>query len=101
LERQAMVTMSFVSEQDKRGRTGKTVKSELAMANVNVTLFEFSKSIVEHNLEDERGKLLNLASPVDLQKLDPRVGQEINQLITKYNRLDEEYDVEEGDGQGN
>jgi hypothetical protein len=98
LERQSMITMSFIQEQEK-GTKNKVTKSELAAANVQVTVFEFTKSIVDHNLEDEGGRKLNLATPADIQRLDPRVGQEIGRLISKYNRLDEE--EEDGDDAGN
>lgn len=92
IERQSMITMSFIQEQEKTGGKSKVTKSELAMANLNVTVFEFSKSIVEHNLEDENGKQLNLSNPFDIQRLDPRVGQEVAKLISTYNRLNEEDD---------
>lgn len=98
LERQSMITMSFIQEQEK-GTKNKVTRSELAAANVQVTVFEFTKSIVDHNLEDEGGRKLNLTTPADIQRLDPRVGQEIGRLISKYNRLDEE--EEDGDDAGN
>jgi hypothetical protein len=95
LERQSMITMSFVQENEAGSKKKKT-RSELSMANLHVTIFEFSKSIVEHNLEDAQGRVLNFTSPADLQSLDPRVGQEVDKLITKYNKLDD--DDSEGDG---
>lgn len=51
-----------------------------------VTQFEFKNCIVDHNLEDETGKKLNLGDPKSFKKLDPQVGQEIAQLIDDMNQ---------------
>lgn len=69
---------------------GKDAKMSLDMQVEQTALFEFSKLVVEHNLEDETGRNLNLGSPVDLVKLDPRIGDEIEALISDMNDFDSE-----------
>lgn len=85
-ERRALMKLSIAST-----KGSKDVRGEMAMANAEITRFEFRNCIVEHNLEkDDAGTLLNLASPVDFASLDPRVGQEIESLIEKRNNFDED-----------
>lgn len=43
--------------------------------------FDFSKCIIEHNLEDENGEPLNLHNIAGVKQLDPQVGQEIEKYI--------------------
>lgn len=85
IERRSLLTMKMESGRNKEGAV-----AEFALANAEVAKFEFAKCIVDHNLEDENGNKLNLANPVDFQRLDPRVGQEIDSLITQMNNFDEE-----------
>lgn len=75
--RRAMTTLSVEA---KRG--AKSVTGELAMASSEVSQFEFKTCIVDHNLEDQNGQKLNFGNPVDFARLDPRVGQEIEKLIS-------------------
>lgn len=85
IERQALMKFEIATQR------GKDLTGELAMASVEVQKFEFSHCIVEHNLEkDDEGTLLNLLKNEDLKLLDPRVGQEIQQLIEKQNNFDDE-----------
>lgn len=95
LERRALVKLTF-SNQGNRNK--KEVSGELAMANVQVNLFEFRVCVREHNLERVEGQLLNLSNPVDVDSLDPRVGQEIEKLIEDMNNFDE--DEDEGNSKG-
>lgn len=85
VERRALMKLSVSSE--GRGRQA-DFKGEMAMASKEIQMFEFRNCIVSHNLEkDDAGTLLNLAAPVDFDSLDPRVGQEIEQLISDMNDL--------------
>lgn len=72
-------SMTKLAVEAKKG--AKSFMGELAMANTEVSMFEFKTCIVDHNLEDVDGKKLNLAGPVDFARLDPRVGQEIEKHI--------------------
>jgi hypothetical protein len=76
-------------------RKSRDFQGELELANQRVTEFEFATCVVEHNLEDEDGRPLNLASTVDLAKLDGKVGEEISTYIDKLNQFTE--DDEEGE----
>jgi len=87
VQRRALMKLSM--DMSGKGRN-KDFKGEMAMASVDINNFEFKHCIVEHNLEKSDGVLLNLASPVDLQLLDPRVGQEIERYITSMNNIESE-----------
>lgn len=71
---------------------GKDFEGEMQLANAEVTQFEFSKCIVDHNLEDESGRKLNLTNVLDINKLHPQIGEEIDTYISEMNN----YEVEQG-----
>lgn len=83
LERRDMAAKMAVEGLGERNVRDMKVTTELIQAEV--TAYEFRHCIVDHNLEDERGRKLNLGSKQDIQKLDPRVGSEIAQLIDDLN----------------
>lgn len=68
----------------------KDFKGELAMANKLIAKFELEHCVVDHNLEDENGQKLVLHSERDFERLDPRVGQELETLIGNMNNFDDE-----------
>lgn len=74
---------------------GKDSEAIMDMATEKVAIYEFSKCIVEHNLEDDKGDLLNFRNPNTFNQLNPRIGEEISTLIGKMNNYDE------GDEEGN
>jgi hypothetical protein len=88
LQRQSMLSMRMIRDAESK-RKGET-KGEMNLANIDVTTFDFTHCIVDHNLEDENGAKLDLRSPVVFARLDPRVGQEIDTLIQKQNSFDDE-----------
>lgn len=90
VQRRAMMKLSVAA-----GGKNKDFKGEMAMASEEITRFEFSHAIVDHNLEDESGRKLNLGAPVDFASLDPRVGTEIETLVTEMNQFDDESDPQE------
>lgn len=57
-----------------------------------VAEFEFATCIVDHNLEDAEGVLLNFSNAATLDSLDPRVGAEIASHISAMNNYEEELD---------
>jgi hypothetical protein len=97
LERRSMMKLEVAT----RGGKTKGLEGELALADRAYTLFDFKHCIVEHNCENESGGLLNLGNPNDLVRLDPKVGQEIETLLSELNDLDEkdEEDLASGSGQ--
>jgi len=71
-----------------QGTNRQNVEGEMAMANKLVTQFEFKECIVNHNLEDENGNPLDFRSPLTLEMLDPRVGDEIGTHINEMHQFD-------------
>jgi hypothetical protein len=57
-----------------------------------VAHLEFAECIVEHNLEDANGNLLDFTRASTLKVLDPRIGEEIGSHIDRMNQFDEEED---------
>lgn len=93
--RQMLSNMSF-----KAGKNKDDFQAQMQVVNEEVTKFEFKTCIVDHNLEDDNGKKLNLGSPSGFNQLDPRIGQEIGDLIVKMNEFDAEDDAETFPEQG-
>lgn len=83
VQRRAMMKLSLTGK-------GKSFAGEMAMASEEITRFEFAHCIVDHNLENEDGSKLDLSRPVDFAALDPRVGQEIEALISEMNDIEDE-----------
>lgn len=77
LQRKEMMMQMRVQQQEKKG----DAEMELSMANTKVATFEFKNCIVEHNLEDHAGALLDFRMAFTLTLLDPRVGEEIGDFI--------------------
>jgi hypothetical protein len=86
LKRQGMaMDMQMRSE----GR-GKGNVMDIDLGQQKVTEFEFSKCIASHNLEDDQGNPLDFRSSGHVHMLDPRIGQEIGDLIDKLNIWEED-----------
>jgi hypothetical protein len=97
LQRRGMMKLEVAT----KGGKNKGLEGELALADQKYTLFDFQRCIAEHNLEDESGRLLNLGNLNDLIRLDPKVGQEIEGILSDLNELDEkdEEDLDSGSDQ--
>lgn len=90
LKRRSMTgSMTMRSERGKRD-----FEAEMQLINEAASAFDFAHCVVDHNLEDETGRKLNFASRQDLQRLDPRVGDEIETLMDGLNNFESE--AEEG-----
>ena len=76
-------------------RRGATQKATMEMMQRAATFFDFKMCIHDHNLEDEDGRKLDLSQEKDVTSLDPKIGEEISDLIDKLNNF--EADAEEGD----
>lgn len=79
---------------------GKHTQEELLRAyfetmNVAVTEFEFRNCIVEHNLyvDEAETQLIDFTKPMRTWKLNPKIGQEISDIIGKLTDIDEEEDI--------
>jgi hypothetical protein len=69
---------------------------EVEMALAELSKWDMSNLVVEHNLQDDDGQLLDLSSDRDLRKLSSRIGEEIGKYIDELNNFDDEED-----GKGN
>lgn len=67
------------------------VEATINAMNAKVTEMEFAKCIVEHNLEDANGTLLDFRNrvAVAMAMLDPRIGDEIAKYIGEMNNFEE------------
>lgn len=72
----------------KKAKDVETVRGYFEIMNVAVTEYEFRNCIVEHNLEDENGELIDFTRPMQSWRLDPKIGQEIDRAIEELNQLD-------------
>jgi hypothetical protein len=74
------------------------VDFKLEMNTEELRFFEFSMMILEHNLEDAEGKLLDMKNRKDVSSLDPKVAQEIEKHIMELNMPDDETPLPETSG---
>ena len=84
LERREMLKMTMGADKEDGGE----FVGELALASTKITQFEFAYCIVDHNLEDENGRKLQFSNSQDFRSLDPRIGQEIEKLISDMNNVE-------------
>jgi hypothetical protein len=109
LERQEMATKQVIREVEQNGnRAQRRARSRQDVnAEVDVKMlsrltaeWEFRHCIVEHNLEDDSGAVLNFQVGTTLDLLDPRIGEEIQNLINDMNNFEDE-DAEGENPEGN
>lgn len=67
------------------------------LLNRQSAYFDFKHCVAEHNLEGDNGEPLDFTNPRDVDRLDPRIGEEISTLIDKLNNFEEELDDDKGD----
>jgi hypothetical protein len=85
---------SLMAGMKVRGGKGKEFEGELQTMSERVTIYEYQNCVVDHNLEDEHGTKLDLHNPMHIKSLDPKVGQEIEGLLSELNNFED--DDEEG-----
>jgi len=71
------------------GKGNANTRMDIDMLQAQSRIFEFNHCVVDHNLSDDHGTKLNFSNPSTLGILDPKVGQEIEQLIDNLNQLEE------------
>lgn len=87
LRRQQMAGNLRISNEKNTDYAG-----EMDLVNAKVTEYEFKNCIADHNLEDDNGRQLDFRKRMDIDSLDPRVGEEISELIGRMNNYEEESD---------
>lgn len=61
------------------------------MTQAAILEYQFKTCIVDHNLEDDSGQMLDFRQPQAVHLLDPLIGQEINSIIEKTHRWDKKF----------
>jgi len=88
LHRQELAMRMNIKADGRGGRQNTGIEGQMVMANQEVTNFEFSQCVVNHNLENDAGELLDFRSPTALMLLDPKIGNEIAQYIMELHEFD-------------
>lgn len=106
LERQEMATRQVIrgEEGNRAQRRGNqapnNMEVDIKMLQRVVTEYEFKHCVVDHNLTIDDTQKFNFEDPTTIDRLDPRIGDEISQYIGQMNNFDEEdEDVEGGNFQ--
>lgn len=99
LERRDKATVMRMEQEVQRGKRKsrqrpqedkETQKIELDMKSNWAALHDFSYCITDHNLTDENGAKLDFDNPLVLKYLDPKIGSEIERILSDINDDDEE-----------
>jgi hypothetical protein len=85
LKRQEMSFGAAMKIEGGKQRQSRSSEMVMDMAQTAATEFEFKNCIVEHNLEDDNGNLLDFRTSVHVHLLDPRIGEEIAEYINMMN----------------
>ena len=87
-------------QEEKVGQVGKkkaddaVIRAYMETMNVAMTEYEFRNCIVDHNLEDENGNLIDFTRPMQAWRLDPKVGAEIAKAIDELNTGESDDDLD-------
>lgn len=81
----AMLMEVDMEDQRQRGKQQNRT-AEMKLQNQAVTTYEFTRCIVDHNLTDENDKPLNFTQRRTFDILDPRIGNEIGDLIDELHK---------------
>lgn len=73
--------------------SGEDREMHIQMMSKRIAFQDFGNLIVEHNLTDENDKPLNFKNAADVERLDPRIGDEIGQLIDGINSFEDKDDT--------
>lgn len=84
LERREMLSMMHL----RSGSDGdKSFAGSMQLVSAKAVELDFARCIMDHNLEDEEGKRLDLTQAKNIRSLDPRIGDEIGTYIDKMNQF--------------
>lgn len=88
LKRTSMMSKMTMEMPDRRSGNNNPT-AEFEMFQEKVTAWEFSNLILEHNLTDEKGTLLNFKNVADVQRISSQIGDEISRRINEINDFEE------------
>jgi len=72
-----------------------TQKIELKTLSAWMANHDFAYCIVDHNLATKDGQKLDFTNPIHVKNLDPKVGIEIDRILTELNEPEEDEDEED------
>src|SRR5262245_15250965 len=91
MKRRDIASRMYADVSTKQGQaTQDTIRQYMEVVNVAIMEFEFKNCIIDHNLENDDGQLLDFTNAMALQILNPKIGAEIDGLIEKLNQEDED-----------
>ncbi len=91
MKRRDIASRMYADVSTKQGAaTQETIRQYMEVVNVAIMEFEFKNCVVDHNLEDDNGNLLDFSNPMALSILNPKVGSEIDRYIEELNQEDEQ-----------
>ena len=86
--RQEIAFEMSITQDRRQSRTRRnTTKTDINNMQRAVTEYEFATCIVDHNLENDGGRL-DFRIPKHVHSLMPRIGEEVSDLIVEYNGFD-------------
>jgi hypothetical protein len=90
MKRRDIASRMYADVSTKQGNaTPETIRQYMEVVNVAIMEFEFKNCIVDHNLENDDGVLLDFSNAMSLQILNPKIGSEIDRYIEELNQEDE------------
>lgn len=100
LSRRDKATKMSMEVQAGRGRRGKgsegdTQKFDLETLSEWSNAFDFQNCIGDHNLTDANGVKLDFGNPMTLKLMNPKIGSEIESILTRYNEDEDEESLED------
>lgn len=87
-----MFVESNMGTQGRRKPQNETNRLEIETMNEWATAYDYKYCIGEHNLTDAQGNNLDLGSPLAIQMLSPKVGAEIDTILSELNDFEEDED---------
>lgn len=89
MKRRDIASRMYADVKTSGNTVQETIRQYMEVVNVAIMEFEFKNCIVDHNLEDDNGNLLDFSNPMSLSILNPKIGSEIDRYIEELNQEDE------------
>lgn len=98
--RDKAMRMSMEQKVERKGNRRRVVEDDIQKINLESlsewsNLYDFSHCIGEHNLTDANGQPLDFSNKMTLAILNPKVGSELEQLISDLNDDEDEESMED------
>lgn len=90
-----MFVESNMGTQGHRKAQSDVNRLEIETMNEWATAYDYKYCIVDHNLTDKEGNKIDLSSQLVLQQLDPKIGAEIDTILSELNDFTEDEDFTE------